>query len=146
MRDDPYEVLGLRRGATEEDIRSAYRARARQLHPDASGDPETAAAFNDATEAYDQLREICAEGEPVPVRYQAPRPQVPELPCSGRGAPRRPVEAEPMLRRDPGAEPLRSPRSARVRPAGPLATPRSLVWELEPLLWLLGADYFDLDD
>ncbi len=33
-RDDPYAVLGVRRGADEGAVRRAYRARARALHPD----------------------------------------------------------------------------------------------------------------
>lgn len=31
---DPYEVLGLARGASQEDIRRAYHERAREYHPD----------------------------------------------------------------------------------------------------------------
>ena len=33
---DPYEVLGLARGASDEEIKKAYRALSRKYHPDAN--------------------------------------------------------------------------------------------------------------
>lgn len=51
-RLDPYAVLGLRRDAPMDEIRSAYRKRARELHPDASGDPSTAAEFRQLVVAF----------------------------------------------------------------------------------------------
>ena len=33
---DPYQVLGVPRGATEEEIKKAYRALSRKYHPDAN--------------------------------------------------------------------------------------------------------------
>lgn len=33
---DPYEVLGLKRGATEEEVKKAYRTLSRKYHPDAN--------------------------------------------------------------------------------------------------------------
>jgi DnaJ-class molecular chaperone len=52
---DYYEVLGVKRGASADEIRSAYRKLARKYHPDANKAPGAAAKFNEATEAYDAL-------------------------------------------------------------------------------------------
>ena len=42
---DPYAALGLEEGASAANIRSAFRAQARVLHPDVSDDPMSAARF-----------------------------------------------------------------------------------------------------
>ena len=47
-----YEVLGIPEGASEDEIRQAYRRLVKAAHPDASGDP---AQFRRITEAYDVL-------------------------------------------------------------------------------------------
>lgn len=53
---DYYEVLGVSRDASTEDIKKAYRRLARQYHPDAnSGDEEAEARFKEIKEAYDVL-------------------------------------------------------------------------------------------
>lgn len=52
---DYYEVLGISRGASEEEIRRAYRALARKLHPDVNKAPDAAAKFTEVQEAYDTL-------------------------------------------------------------------------------------------
>jgi DnaJ-class molecular chaperone len=52
----PYEVLGVRRDASADDIRTAYRKLAKQLHPDLNpGKPEAEARFKAVTAAYDIL-------------------------------------------------------------------------------------------
>ncbi len=50
-----YEALGLSRGASFEDIRAAYRQRARELHPDVNPSPEAKAQMQRINEAYAAL-------------------------------------------------------------------------------------------
>ena len=53
---DPYAVLGVARGATEDEIKKAYRKVAKMYHPDLHpGDAEAEEKFKEANEAYDVL-------------------------------------------------------------------------------------------
>ena len=53
---DPYSILGVARGASEKDIKSAYRKLAKELHPDRNADnPKAAERFSEVTRAYDLL-------------------------------------------------------------------------------------------
>jgi molecular chaperone DnaJ len=52
---DLYEVLGIRREATDEEIKRAYRKLARELHPDVNDDPEAERRFKQITAAYQTL-------------------------------------------------------------------------------------------
>ena len=56
MVDDPYRVLGVSRDATREEIKKAYRQKAKLYHPDLHpDDPQAAEKMNEINEAYDML-------------------------------------------------------------------------------------------
>ncbi len=60
MPRDPYEVLGVQRDASEQQIKKAFRQLARELHPDVNAhDPQAEEKFKEAAEAY----EILSDGE-----------------------------------------------------------------------------------
>ena len=87
---DLYQRLGIKRGATEAEVKKAYRSLAKQLHPDRNTDnPNAAERFAQVTQAYDLLSdkdrrarydrgEIDEEGNPKSPfgggGYGAPRP------------------------------------------------------------------------
>lgn len=55
---DHYEVLGVSRDATEEQIKKAYRKLARELHPDVNPEPEAQERFKLVTHAYEVLIDV----------------------------------------------------------------------------------------
>jgi len=84
MAADPYSILGVARGASEKDIKSAYRKLAKELHPDTNKDnPRATERFSEVSRAYDLLSdkekrgqfdrgEIDADGNPtMPFGYGA---------------------------------------------------------------------------
>src|SRR5215213_4279261 len=53
---DLYSTLGVARGASEADIKKAYRKLAKELHPDRNkGNPDASDRFSKVTQAYDIL-------------------------------------------------------------------------------------------
>ena len=75
MTGDPYEVLGVSHGASEDEIKQAYRRLAKQYHPDLHpGDAACAKKMNEINEAYDLLKN--------PQAYQAYRQQQQQMPIS----------------------------------------------------------------
>jgi molecular chaperone DnaJ len=52
---DYYEILGVPRDASEQEIKKAYRRLARQYHPDVNKSPEAEARFKEINEAYQVL-------------------------------------------------------------------------------------------
>lgn len=56
MVTDPYKVLGISQGATKDEIKRAYRQKAKEYHPDLHpNDPKAAEKMNEINEAYDML-------------------------------------------------------------------------------------------
>ncbi|TFZ60194.1 J domain-containing protein [Methylorubrum sp. Q1] len=72
---NPYDVLGVPKGASEAEIKKAFRKLAKAYHPDSNKDPKAAERFSEANTAYEILGdkekraqfdrgEIDAEGKP----------------------------------------------------------------------------------
>lgn len=56
MVDDPYKVLELPRSASQDEVKKAYRRKAKEYHPDMHpDDPEAGRKMNEINEAYDQI-------------------------------------------------------------------------------------------
>ena len=52
MNKDYYEILGVSKDASQDEIKSAYRKLAKKYHPDVSDDKEAEKKFNEVQEAY----------------------------------------------------------------------------------------------
>ena len=55
MARDYYETLGVSRDASDDEIKRAFRQRARELHPDVNPDPRAEARFKELAQAYEAL-------------------------------------------------------------------------------------------
>jgi DnaJ domain len=105
---DPYQTLGVARNCTSQELKDAFRAKARLAHPDLGGEP---AAFIQLREAFDQIgkelarrpREPIAASRPWPCRRpRQPDPNwVPDLIVLDEPLPR----TRPGRPRDPNWEP-----------------------------------------
>lgn len=57
MVQDPYKVLGIERGASDEEVTKAYRRLAKKYHPDLNpNDPEAAKKMSEINAAYEQIK------------------------------------------------------------------------------------------
>src|SRR4051794_41254719 len=123
MATDYYGVLGLPHGASDSDIKRAYRRMARDLHPDVNPDPEAKERFQEVTRAYEALtdpekrRIVDLGGDPFD-----------SSPAGGAGGfpggfcgPRDIMGA--LFR---GAGPPRPPRPPPARPGAPIPLPLAL--------------------
>ncbi|MGD9580002.1 MAG: molecular chaperone DnaJ [Vampirovibrionia bacterium] len=54
-KQDYYEVLGIEKGASQDDIKKAFRSNARKYHPDVNKEPDAEAKFKQLGEAYEVL-------------------------------------------------------------------------------------------
>ena len=57
LMNDYYEILGVSRDATPEQIKKAYRQLAMKLHPDVASEPDAADRFKKVAEAYEVLQD-----------------------------------------------------------------------------------------
>ena len=72
---DYYEILGVPRNASQEDIQRAYRRLARAYHPDLNSDPAAEDRFKDISEAYNVLSDPATRR-----RYDAFGPDFRQIP------------------------------------------------------------------
>ncbi|MFT4049184.1 MAG: DnaJ domain-containing protein [Solirubrobacterales bacterium] len=57
MTEDPYVILGVARAASQDEIRAAYRAKAKRLHPDVIGEAASGEQMRELNLAYELLKD-----------------------------------------------------------------------------------------
>lgn len=80
MVKDPYEVLGVSPSASADEVKKAYRKKARENHPDLNpNDPKAAERMNEVNEAYDRITN--------PEKYAASDARAAASSAAGQGNP-----------------------------------------------------------
>ncbi|MGI8929349.1 MAG: J domain-containing protein [Candidatus Limnocylindrales bacterium] len=138
---DPYRALGLRRDATDADVKTAHRKLAKRFHPDAeNGDKDRVLRVQ---EAYKVLtnpllrREWDARHAPGPMRADRPSPAAPGAgprPRAPRRPPRPPQQDAPPRAADGeagGSPGTKAPDSAARRPR----SSRAYTWSAAEVPW-----------
>ena len=90
---DCYRVLGLRTGASHEEVKASYRRLARQLHPDVNpGDQQAKDRFIRITEAYHFLLTVITPAEETEEQPpDSPKPDAPKVKVTRKEPPKEPV-------------------------------------------------------
>ena len=61
---DYYEILGISKSDTDEDIRKAFRKKAMEYHPDRNKNPDAESKFKEINEAYQVLSDPNKRAQP----------------------------------------------------------------------------------
>lgn len=116
MATDYYAVLGVRRDASQDEIKKAFRRLARELHPDVNPDPKTQERFKEINAAY----EVLSDPQKKQVYDLGGDPLSSGGAGGGRASARAasgtsPTSWTPSSARRPSAAPGRAPAAARTR-------------------------------
>jgi len=68
---DPWSILGIPRGSSQEDIKKTYRNLALKWHPDKNKDPVANERFKEINEAYSRLEDPLEEDEDILIKMTA---------------------------------------------------------------------------